>query len=78
MYALIRTDGLLDKDNYVKVFSTHEDAYLFMSNDFSEHVREHGLEIADGYCFIYEWGAYDTPDASGNEWKILEAEDCRS
>lgn len=76
LYVLIKT--YMGARCYAKVFSTYEEAHGFMADDFNALVRDDGLEIEDGYCFIEDWSAYDTPDASGVEWAIYRAEDCRS
>lgn len=73
MYVLLKT--CMGLKVYAMVFSSHEDALRCMTDDFNAYVRHEGLEIEDGYCFITDWGAYDTPDGSGVEWRIYSAED---
>lgn len=76
MYALIHRDYLLSKDEYVKVFDTYDEAYKVMRREFFRHVAENDLDVRDGDCCIERFCAYDSPDASANEWHINEVEDC--
>lgn len=74
MYALVFTDNVFGNES-VKVFDTHGEAHKAMEEDFHRVVEDDDLEIEDGRCWIDEWSAYDTPDGSGYEWRIVEAED---
>jgi len=76
LYVLLKT--FMELKVYAMVFSSPEDAQRCMTDDFNAYVKREGLEIEDGYCFITDWGAYDTPDGSGVEWRIYSAEDCTS
>lgn len=76
MYALIHTDSLLNHNEYVKVFDTYEEACKEMRRDFFMHVVEDDSDLSDGNCWIEGDHAYDTTDASGNEWVVKEVEDC--
>lgn len=76
MYALVSIDNLYGR-MHVKVFQTLKSAQSAMSDEFYRIAEEDELEVVDGSCWIDERSAYDSPDGSGWEWRIVEAQDCR-
>lgn len=74
MYALVSIDNMFGK-YHVKVFPTIESAHKAMSDEFYRNAEEDDIEIVDGRCWIEEREAYDTPDGSGWEWRIVEVEE---